>query len=250
MAVLGLVAAAATVVLAFALPGAWVAVLGAATAAFAIALTYIIARRQGQESATLAGVVEKVNGTVDGTKETVQDVKDLLERSATLIRQIAERDSAQDYNPELADDEPSEGMVKPSYESDAIAKLRTNGADLDFDHLDWKAKLPDPLLPGNHGWFVESPGRTARWFVRRARGMTVRKAMPRDLLDKLEEEQAVNPRTIALDFQLKQHGLAAWYARTYSGELYKISRSYRVLGQPIRTEKIEEEAQFVRESQP
>lgn len=243
IAILGLIAAGATFLLALAPLSAWATAIGAAAAAFAIALTYIIARRQGQESATLATVVAKVDGTVSGTQDAVRDVNELLQTSTSLIRQLAERDSAQEYEPESVDDEPSQELARPSYEADAIAMLKTRGADLDFNRLEWKPKLPDPPLPGNHGWFVESPGGTARWFVRRARGMTVRKAMPRDFLDRLEAEQRVNPRTIALDFQLKQHGLAAWYARTYSGELYKVSRSNGVAGQPIRTERIEEDAQ-------
>ena len=207
----------------------------------AIGLTYIIARRQGEESSKLADVVATVNQAVGEIQVTVSRVKDLLEGVEPTIRRMAERDSAEDYEPEASDDEPTGERQKPTYEAEAIELLKVKGADLDFDNLEWKPKIADPPLPGNHGWFVESPNKPARWFVRRARGMTVRKAMPRDFLRKLEQDKGIPPQSIALDFQLKQHGLAAWYARTYSGDLYKVAKSNGVPGKPIRAEKVVEE---------
>jgi hypothetical protein len=222
--------------------------LGAVATGLAIGLTYIIARRQGEESSKLAVVVARVNQAVGEinqavgeTQVTVGRVKDLLEGVEPTIRRMAERDSAEDYDPDASDDEPTEARQKPTYEAEAIHLLRVKGADLDFDNLEWKPKMADPPLPGNHGWFVESPNKSARWFVRRARGMTVRKAMPRDFLRKLEQDKGIPPQSIALDFQLKQHGLAAWYARTYSGDLYKVAKSNSVPGTPIRAEKVVEE---------
>lgn len=203
--------------------------LGAVAAGFAICLTYIIAQKQGEESSRLSDVLD--------------EVKQLVEETGTLIRRMAERDSAEDYDLGAVDEEPQDEHATPSYKAEAIEKLKAKGADLDFDKLEWKRKVSNSPLRGNHGWFVESPKSTARWFVRRARGMTVRKAMPRDYLEKLEQDTGLSPRSIALDFQLKQHGLAAWYARTYTGDLFKVVRSNRVPGKPIRTEKVVEEGE-------
>ncbi|WIE65277.1 hypothetical protein DEI99_001750 [Curtobacterium sp. MCLR17_036] len=260
LATAGGVAAVVAAVLAFAPSAVWATALSAVAAAFAIVLTFLIARRQGEESGHLSNTVTSVQGLVTSTNEAVTDIRalqeesrvqqeqllELQQQSGELLREVAERASAQDYDPS-ASEEGAEGTEdaqtgeKPDWEDEAIERLRAKHADLDFASLHWKRKTPQPPVPGNHGWFVETPGRTTRWFVRKARGMTVRKAMPRDFLDRLEIEQGVEPRTIALDYQLRQHGLAAWFARTYAGDLFRVSRAYRAPGQPIRTERVDEE---------
>lgn len=196
-------------------------VLGACGAVAAIGLTFIIAQRQDAETKGLQDVVEQMH---------------------QLLRDVAERDSAQDYTPALTATPAAEAPlddIAPSYREEAIEALRAHGANLDFDHLLWRQKKPMRDLRGNHGWFVETEGNPAdgRWFVRKARGMTVRKAMPRELLESLEGKAQLDPREIKLDFQTKEHGLAAWYARTYSGDLWKVWRSNRKPG--VRVEKVE-----------
>jgi len=265
LASVGGIVAVGAAVLALVSLADWATALGAVAAVFAIALTYLIARRQGKESERLEGTVVSVENLAEDTHVVVTGIRKLQEeakvqqaellelqkQSSDLLREVAERASAQDYEPVLVEDEPTpsesesesaQPSAKPDWEEAAITRLKAKGADLDFGSLQWKRKMPKPPLPGNHGWFVESPGGNSRWFLRKARGMTVRKAMPRDFLDQLEREQAVDPRTIALDYQLSQHGLAAWYARTYAGDLYRVTRPNRSPGQPIRTERVDEEA--------
>ncbi|WP_162621971.1 hypothetical protein [Microbacterium suaedae] len=221
---LGVLAGTATAIVAFTGPNSATAALGAITAVIAIWLTFMIAGRQDAEAAVL---------------------KEIVQRSEEMIREIKEQSSEQDYEGPAseADDEdelptPTGG---PSYRDEAIEALRAHHAPLDFDGLEWRAKEPLPALPGNHGWFVESPGlpSAGRWFVRKARGMTVRKAMPRDFLEALEQEAPIDPRRIKLDFQIKEHGLAAWYARTYGGELWKVWRANRNATAGVQVEKIE-----------
>ena len=65
--------------------------------------------------------------------------------------------------------------------------------------------------------------------------------MPREFLDTLEKEAPLDPRGIKLDFQLKEHGNAAWYARTYGGDLWKVWRASRNAAAGIQVEKVEQE---------
>lgn len=122
-----------------------------------------------------------------------------------------------------------DSLALPSYAEEAVKALQERGAKLTFEDLRWRRKIPSQPMTGNHGWFVESNSAKdgERWFVRKARGLTVRKAMPRDFLEAWEKETGLAPSEIKLDFQLTDHGLAAWYARTYSDVLWKVSRSNR-----------------------
>lgn len=222
--VAGALAGTATVIVAFTGPNALAVALGALTAVIALWLTFNIAHRQDKESKGLGEIVRQVH---------------------ELVRDIAERDSAQDYEASPttpAAQETDTDPEVPSYADEAIVALRAHGADLDFNHLVWRPKKPLPELPGNHGWFVESGGDApgGRWFVRKARGMTVRKAMPREFLDALEQEAPLEPRAIKLDFQTKEHGLAAWYARTYDGALWKVWRSNRNATKGVQVEKVDD----------
>jgi hypothetical protein len=270
---LGVAAGAVTALLAFVGSTAFTTAFGAITAVIAIALTYLIAKRQDSESVKLGKVVSGMDRTVDrvdgavgrvdvtvgrvdvtvgrvdgviGTiDEAVGSIRELVEQSAEILRDLAERDSALDYDPDVPEPAALATRLedaKPRYEQEAIAKLRAKHALLDYDNLRWQAKKPEPPQPGNHGWFVESPSlpNSGRWFVRKAKGMTARKAMPREFLRALETDQGVNPRTIALDYQIKGHALAAWYARTYEGSLYKVWRPNAAVDKSIRTERVEE----------
>ena len=242
----GAIVGAVTAVVAFTGPVAVVAALGAATAVIAIWLTFIIARRQDAEAGTLKNVVLQVRTAVTGVDRAVERMHELLKQSSQMIREMAERDSAHDYEDPVLEssvEAPAADASAPQYRDEAIAALRASGAPLNFDALEWRAKEPLPPRPGNYGWFVESPGSPSggRWFVRKARGMTVRKAMPREFLNVLEKEAPLNPREIKLDYQIKEHGLAAWYARTYSGALWKVWLPNRDANGGVRIEKVEDE---------
>lgn len=132
---------------------------------------------------------------------------------------------------------------EPGYKAEAIAALKRAGADLDFEELHWEQKIPESAKPGNYGWFVHSKAGTsvARWFVRKANGISVRRAMPQDFMDALCEREGISPRSIQHDFQMKRHGNASWYARTYSGKLYRVWRANRSGGKGIQVEFVESE---------
>lgn len=175
-------------------------------AAIALLLTFVIATNQNSD--------------------TAQITKILLE--------VKEQRAQQEYGGEgvsegIACESHSDFGTQPSYAREAIDALKSASARLDFGNLQWRQKIPSNGLKGNQGWFVETPDgeHDERWFVRKANGMTVRKAMPRELLDALEKFGQVGPREIQLDFQNDDHGLAAWYARTYAGDLWRVSRSNR-----------------------
>ena len=224
--------------------------LGALTAAVAIVLTYVIAYRQAIESSELSDTVMKIDAAVS-------DLAEANERLYQLTLRAAEKDSAQAYesDEELASDAPVAGADdeslaesddnEPPYASEALARLRSAGSTLTSANTSWKQKVPDPPLRGNHGWFVESndPTITERWYVRKGRYWNIRKAMPREFLDALERQRGVDPRTIKLDFQLKQHGLASWYARTYDGSLWRVWRPNRNADLGVQTERVADDLQ-------
>lgn len=228
--ILGILAGAATAITGFTTPGPLSVALGAATAVIAIWLTFLIASRQADESSDL--------------QATVSSVDEAVSQMRTLLIAMAEQQSAQQYDPpeEEEEPEPQSDAGRPDYSDAVIEKLRADGFPITQESAGWRRKLPLPLQPGNHGWFVEStdPGTPGRWYVRNARGLTVRKAMPREFLDELEKQKSVDPRTIKLDFQLKEHGLAAWYARTYSGDLWKVWRPARKWSDGIKIEQVED----------
>lgn len=223
-----MVAGAATAVAAALDAPALAGVLGAVTAIIAIWLTFLIASRQAVESGEL--------------RTTVEDVKEAVTQIQALQRRAAERDSEQEYEA-TGEAEPEGESDRPEYSDEVIARLKAKGASISAETASWRRKTPKPALPGNHGWFVEGrdPTKPGRWYVRRAHGLTVRKAMPRDFLETLQNREAVDPRTIKLDFQLKEHGLAAWYARTYDGDLWKVWRPARGWGGGIKVERVDEE---------
>lgn len=208
----------------------WAAATAAACAICAIWLTYLVARSQSAQA--------------ESHHETVQGIRDAVDEMNSWLRQQKEQVSVTEYG--IADDsdpEPAEDKDRPSYADQALEALNARGAKLERDDVVWKRKIPFPPRPGNHGWFVEAASGNAsgRWYVRKARGLTTRKAMPRDFLDALEKEQGVDPQTIVLDFQLKEHGLASWYARTSDGKLWRVWRPARTWSAGINTELVEEE---------
>lgn len=185
-----------------------VSAAGAAVAA--IILTFIIALRQNVQTDELLKLLRKVEEQTAATQY-----------GATVVQ-----GDALDM-PALAEGSTQADM--PAYADEVIAALRERDANLNFDDLRWRRKIPIPTMAGHYGWFVESAsgGNNERWFVRKAHGLTVRKAMPRDFLEALEKDGDLNPQHIKLDYQQSNHGLAAWYARTYSDYLWKVSRSNR-----------------------
>ncbi|WP_459277266.1 hypothetical protein [Arthrobacter sp. TMS1-12-1] len=190
-------------------------------------MTFLIASRQAEESGALQATVSSVNEAVLQMRE--------------LLLGMAEQESAQEYEaPDEA--EPEKDADQPDYSDEVIQRLRKDGVPITADSAIWRRKQPEPSLPGNHGWFVETsdPTTPGRWYVRNARGLTVRRAMPRDFLEALEQRKSVDPRTIKLDFQLKEHGLAAWYARTYNGDLWKVWRPARTWADGIKVERVDE----------
>lgn len=238
--VLGVALFVAAVVLALA-PNAVVAVIvGAASALVGIILTYVIARDQDRQSDELSSVVSNTDAVVA--------------RVETVLLELREQASARDYIEADDVEDPEDSLVAPSrdgeqaepdgpwWREEALERLRVLGAGLDENDLRWRKRTSIPRLGRNQGWFVESPGKpkAGRWFVRKANGMNARKAMPRDHLEALEQQASLDPREIQLDFQLKDHGLAAWYARTYSGDLWKVTRSNRSHPRELRAEKMEE----------
>lgn len=225
--------------------------LGGLTAAIAIVLTYVIAHRQAKEALELNSTVTKIDNAVS-------DLAQANERIYQLTLSVAERDSAQDYesdeedasdeNALVGDDEPptgqeTHGFEEPPYAAEALSRLRSVGSLLSQSTASWRQKVPDPPIRGNHGWFVESkdPAIEERWYVRKGRYWNIRKAMPREFLDALEAQQGINPRTIKLDFQLKEHGLASWYARTYDGSLWRVSKPNRNRNLGVQTMRVDED---------
>lgn len=217
----------------------WIAVsAGALLALIGISLTFLVARRQDKETAEIQGAVKHI-------QRAVTNIHD-------LVLSLSEKDSEKDYlepadesdedvNAPIAEGDPN--APRPRFEREAVEFLQSKGADLDFTNLKWRPKTPSQKTPGNHGWFVESPDSTSdeRWFVRKARGMTVRKAMPRTFLEALKAQSGIDPRSIKLDFQIKPHGLAAWYARTYDNQLWKVWKSNRNPEAGIQVEKVAED---------
>lgn len=230
--IIGIAAGAATIGVALIQRDAeWMVILGTLTAVAAIVLTFIIALNQNADTDDLRELVESSRALGEKTNQVLVDVHSVLLK---VEEQTATRDygqSAQSVSEDsLGEEEVPDGAgAAPTYADEAIAQLRSQKANLDFDNLLWRPKTTVPPTRGNHGWFVESQfrGNGERWFVRKANGLTVRKAMPREFLEMLEAEAPLDPREIKHDFQLRDHGLAAWYARTYSGELWKVSRSNR-----------------------
>lgn len=248
--VAGLLLGLATAFTALADLGRAASVLAALTAAVAIVLTYVIAYRQAIESSELSDTVTKIDAAVS-------DLAEANERLYQLTLSAAESDSAQAYegDEELASDAPvvsvdRESLAEsddnePPYASEALARLRSAGSMLTTANAFWKQKVPDPPSRGNHGWFVESndPAITERWYVRKGRHWNIRKAMPREFLDALESQRGVDPRTIKLDFQLKKHGLASWYARTYDGSLWRVWKPNRSANLGVQTEPVPDDLQ-------
>lgn len=223
--VIGLLGAVATLLTAamslFPAAGA----LGGITSAVAIVLTFVIAHRQADETSELTATVVKIDGAV----EKLGEANDRLYR---LTLDIAEQASAESYgiaDEDATDEGVSDESNEPPYAAEALERLSAIGSTLTRDTAHWRQKVPEPAIRGNHGWFVEStaPAPAERWFVRKGRYWNMRKAMPREFLDALEEQCGVDPKKIKLDFQLKEHGLASWYARTYDDNLWRVSRSNR-----------------------
>ncbi|MBD8139867.1 hypothetical protein IFT36_04825 [Frigoribacterium sp. CFBP 13605] len=219
-------------------------VFGASSAVVGIALTFVIAHNQNKQSNELSKVVTD-------TSEVVQNVeKVLIElREQASARVYVEPEDAGDAAgaPDAADSDDAgidgtEAPTGPWWAPEALERLRAVGASLDETDLLWRKRTSIPPMRGNQGWFVESPSKpkAGRWFVRKAHGMDARKAMPREYLEALEAQGPLDPRQIRLDFQLKNHGLAAWYARTYDGDLWKVSRSNRSADGEIHAEKVNE----------
>lgn len=214
-------------------------IFGAITAAIAIVLTFVIARRQARESSELTATVEKID-------EAVVEIGEATARLYRLTLDVAERDSEQGYEgleDEAATNDPPDEDGVPPYATEALERLRAAGSKLTRSTALWRRKVPEPAIRGNHGWFVESndPTDSERWYVRKGRYWNIRKAMPRDLLDALEAQQRVSPTTIRLDFQLKEHGLASWYARTYAGDLWRVWKPNRSPARGIQTERVADE---------
>ncbi|MFF0909138.1 hypothetical protein ACFWZW_00430 [Microbacterium enclense] len=188
------------------------------------------------------------------------DLARASDRLYQLTLSFAERESAQDY--ESGEEEASDGNLgsteaspgtaasvdfaeQPPYAAEALSRLQRIGSSLTETTASWRQKVPDPPIRGNHGWFVESKHRASaeRWYVRKGRYWNIRKAMPREFLDALEAQQGVDPRTIKLDFQLKEHGLASWYARTYDGSLWRVWRPNRNADLGVQTERVADDLQ-------
>lgn len=241
---MGLLGAVATVLTAtmslFPIAGA----LGGLTSAVAIVLTFVIAHRQADETAELTATVVKIDSAVEQLGEA-------NDRLYGLTLDIAERASAEGYgvadenaaDEELTEEEVSDASNEPTYAAEALERLRAIGSKLTRETARWRQKIPEPAIRGNHGWFVESaaPAPSERWYVRKGRYWNVRKAMPREFLEALEKQRGVDPKTIKLDFQLKEHGLAAWYARTYDDNLWRVSRSNRNPELGIQTQLVSDD---------
>lgn len=223
---------------------------GAASAA-ALILTYVIAQKQSEETNKLADMVSQVRELSTRTGKSVNELEDISANTRNLLKAYLEADaeaaygSASESPDESATDESLDGSnansEAPGYKDEAIESLRNNGANLDFNNLRWKQKVKLENSRGNLGWFVETPNRNERWFVRKAKTLTARKAMPRHFLNELDTQHNVKPPEIRHDYQLKDHGLAAWYARTYDGKLWKVWKPNRNSSGQILTEDVTSE---------
>lgn len=238
----GLVGAAVTALTAsmslFVLAG----VFGGLTSAIAIVLTFVIAHKQAIEADKLAEAVKKIDNAVSKLREANENLlyltRGMAERIADQIYGSAEGNAVEDSAPDAAGE--------PPYAAEALERLQTIGSTITSATASWRLKVPEPAIRGNHGWFVESkdPASTERWYVRKGRHWNMRKAMPRELLDALETQHGVNPRTIKLDFQLKEHGLASWYARTYGGDLWQVWKPNRNAELGVRTKRVSEDLEI------
>lgn len=199
--------------------------LGAIAAIAAIILTFIIAQQQNHASAQSHSILLQLK-----EQKADRDYQETNTEDSSAEGKESPEFHTTPHNSE-ADEQhsSSESNSVPTYLDEAISRLQERKANLDFDNLRWRRKIPSPALRGHHGWFVESNSgdNKERWFVRKANGVTARRAMPRDFLDALEEQAGIDPKTIRLDFQDSDHALASWYARTYSDDLWKVSRSNR-----------------------
>lgn len=185
---------------------------------------------------------------------------DILENVHALMIDVAERRADRDYEPEAhahyeTEALPGANSIAPATESPTLdtkseeptpqvkaefrAALESAEAKLDLQQLEWQKKPTNALSSANAGWIVSSPDSDERWFVRRANGITARRAMPKSYFSALENN-GIGLGQIRTEFQAKDHPLAAWYARTYSGNLWKVSQSNRFPGRKPSANRVSE----------
>lgn len=218
--------------MAFAGVNDWAYLFATILGVLAIAITVYIAIIQAIESAKDREILEDLH-RVERMQERSQAEFDYGANGAL---------PAGDSSGELEAGGGGQGRAMPDLEFQEQARvvLRSKGAKLDLDNLQWLRKGPSTPTRGNHGWYVTSEGVNERWFLRRANGMTARRALPKDYLEAFVRETELTLDDIRLDFQEKDHGLAAWFVETYSGQTWKISRSNRSLASGFRVTRIED----------
>lgn len=175
-----------------------------------ISLAIVIYLRQSAQSEELKLQADSIE---ELSRETVRLSREYLERTITA--------EVQDGDP--ADADPSNSL--PSDPETLMNELKTAGAKLNFAELRWRKRTPAyGDKRGNYGWFVESPNSSERWFAHKGRSVTVRRAVPRDLIEAWKAETGLSPQEIRLDYRTLTSPNASWYIETYAGETWRLSK--------------------------
>lgn len=189
-------------------------VLGTAAGFVSIFLAILIYRRQ---------MTASTKATADAAQWNISHQKTINEIENVLAAQYKNND-----DPVYPD--PLDARLRPKAEDEFKHALQEAGAKLDMDNLLWRQKTAADGRPGNLGWFVEtpSPKYTQRWFVRRAKNLTVRPAVPRDYLEAWESETGLDPTDIEVDYRENQgRGNHPWFVSTYDGDVWRLSKGGR-----------------------
>lgn len=204
----------------------WPVALSGILALAAIVVTLGIARQQSIDAKRDSNILENVHALMFDMAERRADRDYELEapshyHTGPIPEENSSAPTTDSRSTPTGPEEPA-AHVKAEFRD----ALESKGAGLDLDQLEWWKKPANILSSPNPGWIVSSPDSDERWFVRRANGITARRAMPKSYFSALANE-GLGLDQIRTEFQVKDHPLAAWYARTYSGQLWKISQSNR-----------------------
>lgn len=197
--------------------------LGVASLVATLLIAFYVYRLQRKESETWA----------EGDGKWKREATSHLEELREIMRGLAEQNAVALEERIEADSEPEPGgegagasvPTAPTGLAEHERDLRAEGVQLDFNKLVWAKKVRcDGEQRGNLGWFVSDGGEN-RYFIHRGRGLTVRPAIPRSLLDAWRQETSREPCEIELDYRTGVGpGNHAWFVRTYDGSTWRVSK--------------------------
>ncbi len=216
-------------------------VLGVVSLLLTILLAFWVYRLQHKESSQwqntdsqwkgdLNGEIGKVDAAVGRIDTAIADlddaVRNVAESVARLEQDRIDADLTEDLDSLIGSTTPSPPEnpdVTPVDVGAYIQALKASKIPLDYDALHWRKKVRCDGGRGNMGWFVDDGG-TKRFFIHRGRGISIREAVPRPLLEAWERETDKEPCEIELDFQTGVgRGNHSWYVRTFSGQTWRLS---------------------------